>query len=206
MKPRLVVMAKPPLAGRAKTRLARDIGSARAAAFYRLSTHRLLARLGADPRWTTQLCVNARPGEDYACWPRTVARSRQGGGSLGARMDRTMAGAGPVIVLGTDTPQIEPRDIALAFRALGSSDAVFGPADDGGYWLIGLARRRFAPNLFEGVRWSTEHALADTRASLPTRFDVATIHTLTDVDDAEALNQLRAVWGEVRRGPWAAKA
>ena len=204
----LIVMAKPPLAGRAKTRLANDIGPARAASFCRLATGRLLHRLGGDPRWRTHLCVNAGAGEDYACWPTGMPRLRQGGGDLGARMARAMAGAGrgPVVILGTDTPQVEPQDVAEAFTRLGAADAVFGPADDGGYWLIGLARRRPALRLFEGVRWSTEHALADTAASLPSGFQVHYLRTLTDVDDADALRRMRAAWGEVRRGPWAPRS
>ena len=200
----IVVMAKPPLAGRAKTRLSAEVGPARAAAFCRAATGRLLARLGADPRWTVRLCVNARPGERYACWPRGVRRMPQGGGSLGDRMRRA-AGAlppGPVVILGTDTPQAEPADVAAAFAALGAHDAAFGPSGDGGYWLIGLARRRPAPGLYEGVRWSSEHALADTRASLPRGFRVATLRTLTDVDDAAGLAALMDEWGPVRRGPW----
>ena len=204
----LIVMAKPPLAGRAKTRLAAEVGTARAVSFYRLSTERLLQRLGADPRWRTRLSVNARPGEDYACWARGVVRQRQGGGSLGVRMARAVEHLppGPAVILGTDTPQVEPADIATAFAALGSADAIFGPADDGGYWLIGLARRRPAPGLYDGVRWSTEHALADTRASLPKGFQVATLRTLTDVDDAAGLSALAEEWGVMRRGPWSPRA
>ena len=200
----VIVMAKPPLAGRAKTRLAAEVGAARAAAFCRQSTGRLLHRLCRDPRWRVRLCVNARPGEDYACWPRGVTRQRQGGGGLGDRMARAVASLppGPAIILGTDSPQVEPGDVAAAFAALGRADAVFGPADDGGYWLVGLARRRPLPGLFAGVRWSTEHALADTRASLPEGARTATLRTLTDVDDADGLSALRREHGEVRFGPW----
>ena len=208
MRRHLVVMAKPPLMGRAKSRLAADVGPARAASFCRLATGRLLARLGADPRWEARLCVNARPGEGYACWPRAVPRMAQGGGDLGDRMRRALDALppGPAVILGTDSPQVEPHDVADAFAALGRADAVFGPAEDGGYWLVGLARRCPAPNLFAGVRWSTEHALADTARSLPGGFSVATLRTLTDVDDAAGLRRLRAGWGEVRRGPWAPRS
>ena len=200
----LIVMAKPPLGGQAKTRLARDVGPARAAAFCRLSTGRLLHRLGPDPRWRLTLCVNARPDQRFACWPEGVARSAQGGGSLGDRMTHAMAALppGPAVILGTDAPQVEPADVAAAFAALGPAEAVFGPADDGGYWLVGLARRRPLPGLFAGVRWSTEHALADTRASLPEGARTATLRTLTDVDDADGLSALRREHGEVRFGPW----
>ena len=199
----LVLFAKPPLIGRTKTRLARDVGSARAAGFYRSSAASLLHRLGADPRWRTMLAVNARAGERYACWPDAVPRVPQGEGSLGDRMARVLRGLppGPAIVLGTDSPQVTAAQIAAGFRALGAADAVFGPADDGGYWLIGLSRRRPAPTLFEGVRWSTRDALADTRTSLPDGFGVATLPTLSDVDTGADLATFEAAYGAPRRGP-----
>ena len=80
-----------------------------------------------------------------------------------------------------------------AFDALGDADAVLGPAEDGGYWLIGLKRspRRKPIRLFEGVRWSTEHALADTEAGLA-GLRIARLETLRDVDDARDLAALRA--------------
>ena len=199
----LVLFAKPPLMGRAKTRLARDVGPARAAGFYRASVGSLLHRLGGDPRWQMVLAVNADAGERYACWPSGVSRVRQGDGSLGDRMRRVLGGLppGPAIVLGTDSPQVTPALVARGFRALGGADAVFGPAEDGGYWLVGLARRRPAPNLFTGVRWSTGDALADTRASLPGRFAVSTLPVLSDVDTGEDLSRFLSAYGAPRRGP-----
>jgi hypothetical protein len=70
---------------------------------------------------------------------------------------------------------------------------VLGPAEDGGYWLIGLKRTRPIPaGLFQGVRWSSPHALTDTRASLPRWFSVALLETLEDVDDAGSYRRWRA--------------
>ena len=198
-------MAKPPLMGRAKSRLAAEVGPARAAGFNRASTARLLTLLAGDPRWTLRLCVNARAGERYACWPEGVLRLAQGGGDLGMRMARAARAVspGPMVILGTDTPQLQRRDVANAFAALGGADVVFGPAADGGYWLVGLARRRPLPGLFAGVRWSTRHALADTLAGLPPGTLTHHLRQLTDVDDAAALRTLHARWGAPRMGPWA---
>lgn len=197
-------MGKPPRGGRVKTRLSHDIGTAQAATFYRHSARRVLSRLGKDPRWTTTLAVNARPTEQYDCWPAFVPRMGQGTGTLGARMNHVLRHLprGPVVVIGTDSPHLEPHHIAQAFAALGDHDAAFGPADDGGYWLIGLARRRPAPALFDGVRWSTDHALADTIASLPPTFCVAHLGVMTDVDTGADLAGLRAKMGPMRFGPW----
>lgn len=98
---------------------------------------------------------------------------------------------GPVVIIGTDIPDIGPDHIAAAFAALGRREAVFGPADDGGYWLIGLRRRPFRPSLAGPVRWSTEHALADTERLLGPRVRAARLETLVDVDDGDSLDRWR---------------
>ena len=92
------------------------------------------------------------------------------------------------MIIGSDTPGIRTTDIADAFQALGGADAVFGPAVDGGYWLIGLKRtpRRLDP--FEGIRWSTPHALADTLANLAGR-RVVRIRTMEDIDDRQSFER-----------------
>ncbi len=114
-------------------------------------------------------------------------------GDLGRRMDRAMRGfgPGPVVLVGSDIPDISARHIAAAFRALGRHDAVFGPADDGGYWLVGLRRRPAHPDPFSPVRWSSRHALADTVANLGRRYDHVLLETLTDIDDAASLRRWR---------------
>jgi hypothetical protein len=94
---------------------------------------------------------------------------------------------GPAVIVGTDVPDISAAHLAAAFRALGRHDAVFGPAGDGGYWLVGLKRSPRIAEIFANVRWSTEHALADTLANLPPGFRVALLDTLNDVDNGEDL-------------------
>lgn len=193
MRPRLVIFAKAPRLGTVKTRLARDIGPVAALQFYVNTMRRITRRLAWDPRWDTTLAVTQGPGG----WPARVPRIGQGAGDLGDRMDRVMQTAppGPVVIIGTDIPDIEPRHIAEAFARLGDHQAVFGPADDGGYWLLGLRRRPFTPRLAGPVRWSTEHALADTRRLLGPRVTTALLETLTDVDDGAGL----ARWRNARR-------
>jgi glycosyltransferase A (GT-A) superfamily protein (DUF2064 family) len=75
---------------------------------------------------------------------------------------------------------------------LRSAHAVFGPARDGGYWLVGLRRRPIVPDLFKGVAWSTDRALAQTRANVPARHKVVLLETLEDVDDEAAWRRWRA--------------
>jgi len=185
----LVVMLKEPRPGRVKTRLGRDIGMVAAAWWFRHQVRRLLRRV-TDPRWTVVLAVAPdRAGMASRVWPAHLARIPQGGGDLGDRMGRALRNApvGPVCVIGGDIPDINAARIAEAFKALGANDAVFGPADDGGYWLIGLRRlRAIPPNLFSGVRWSTEHALKDTEATL-SGHTIAHVAVLRDVDTAADL-------------------
>lgn len=181
-------MMKEPRPGRVKTRLGRDIGHVRAAWWFRQHCRRLLRDL-RDPRWQTVLAV----APDIAaltgrCWPADLPRVPQGPGDLGDRMGRVFhtQPPGPVVIIGADIPGITRARIARAFAALGDHDAVLGPAEDGGYWLIGLKRiRPVPPGLFSGVRWSTEHAMADTRATLTG--PVALIDRLSDVDTAADL-------------------
>lgn len=189
---RLVVMVKAPRCGLVKTRLARTVGVVTATAFYRRTTSVTLARIGRDRRWRTLLAV--APDADAAgpFWPRHLQRKAQGGGDLGHRMQRLfdVLPPGPVVIVGSDVPGIHPGHVAAAFRAIGSHDAVFGPAADGGYWLIGLRRRPRVPRAFRGVRWSHEQTLADNVAALA-GLRIAKIVTLADVDVAADLDTAR---------------
>ncbi len=189
-------MAKAPVAGSAKTRLARDIGVGAATTFARQSASALLQRLARDPRWQTILAVSAQTAGSSRCWPTGIARMGQGRGDLGERMQEIMArtAPGPVVIIGADIPGIAPAQIARAFRLLGGNDAVLGPAADGGYWLVGLRRRPHLLRPFARVRWSGPHALADTLANLAGR-TVAFADALADVDDAASLRASAALIG-----------
>jgi len=186
----LIVMVKEPRPGRVKTRLGRDIGMAAAAWWFRHQALDLLRRLD-DPRWQLWLAVAPdAAGRASRVWPAHLPRIPQGGGDLGDRMARLfrILPPGPTVIVGADIPGITPRHIARAFRRLGHREAVFGPAEDGGYWLIGLRRSVPPPaGLFHGVRWSTSDALADTIATLRGS-RIALIDRLRDVDCAADLS------------------
>jgi rSAM/selenodomain-associated transferase 1 len=188
MKPTLVIMLKEPRAGRVKTRLGLDIGMTSAAWWFRHQVARLLLRI-EDPRWRVVLAVAPDAAVLGRAWPMRFQRSPQGRGDLGARMARQLRHMppGPVCVIGGDIPGITRAHIARAFAALGDHDAVFGPAPDGGYWLVGMKRSRALPaGLFKGVRWSTRHALADSERTLAGH-RVAKVDVLRDVDCAADL-------------------
>lgn len=186
----LVIFAKAPRLGRVKSRLAADIGAVEAWRFYRDSFAQVVRRLQRDPRWTCWLAVTGGPTR----WPTGVRRREQCTGDLGQRMDGVMRSMpkGPVVIVGADIPDIQPRHIEAAFKKLGSHDAVFGPAADGGYWLVGFRRRPVIPTPFAPVRWSSEHALADTVANFDHRRRcVAFCDVLNDIDDGAALRRWR---------------
>lgn len=188
MKPTLVIMLKAPAAGRVKTRLGRDIGMVPAAWWFRHQVARLLRRI-EDPRWRVVLAVSPDGAVTGRYWPKRFARVAQGRGDLGDRMARQLRDmpAGPVCIIGGDIPGVTRAHVARAFAALGDHEAVFGPAPDGGYWLIGMKRVRALPaGLFAGVRWSSAFALADSIASLGD-CSVALVDVLADVDRASDL-------------------
>jgi len=189
--PVLAVMTKAPVCGAVNTRLASEIGPVAATALARTLTASLLREAARDPRFRTVLAISPdeavfarfaeRPGG-----PATDVERRlfpQGRGDLGQRMQRIFdrCGRGPLVIVGTDIPFITREIIAKAFRKLRRADAVFGRAEDGGYWLVGLRRipRRLAP--FENVRWSSPHALADTLRNLRAH-RIAFTETLFDID------------------------
>lgn len=194
MRPRLVVFAKAPVIGGAKTRLARGIGKVAAWRVYRAMTARLLRRL-ADPRWETVLAVSpdaAMRARFPGVWPERVPRLGQGGGDLGTRQARVFCHAGPrirgrrpVAVIGTDAPQITRSDIARAFRLLKRNDAVIGPAEDGGYWLLAL-NAPVPESVFEDIRWSHQETRADLERRLRAHGleTIAHLRPLRDVDEA----------------------
>lgn len=197
MQHHLVIFARAPRLGTVKRRLAREVGAVTALRFHRLTTQRLLQRLAPDPRWTTWLALtpDRAAADPFATWRAPLARLPvetipQGPGDLGQRMARVFEGLprGPAVIVGSDIPDVGRADIAAAFHALGRADAVLGPAEDGGYWLIGLKRRPRIVTPFAGVRWGGPQALSDTLAGLSRAgLRTAQLPSLSDVDRAAEL-------------------
>lgn len=208
----LVIFVKAPQSGRVKTRLARDIGNGAALSFYRQTTARVIRRLGhIDNKagWRIVLAVTpdyfASLGKTQSrFWPVDLPRVAQQTGDLGQRMSCALRGEGkqpsdgPVIVIGSDIPEITARHIRRAVAALRRADIVFGPAQDGGFWLVGIRRGelagKIADKIFEDVRWSGPHALSDCMKNISglAGVRVATVDQLSDIDDISDFKAWRA--------------
>lgn len=183
MKGTLILFVRIPRLGTGKRRLARDIGAVAALRFERQMLAQSLRRLARDRRWTLWLAVTP----DRAA--RRLGAHPQGRGDLGARIRRALATCppGPKLLVGSDIPGLTVAHIAEGFALLGRHDVVFGPASDGGFWLVGCRHR---PPHFGAVRWSSPHALGDVLANLPKSPSVGYAATLDDVDDGAAYRRV----------------
>jgi rSAM/selenodomain-associated transferase 1 len=197
----LIVYAKRPLPGYAKTRLGADIGDERAAGIYaRLLYAYLLDLLRADPAGisvdTIELSVATLADVSFFsdAFPELLV-CRQVSGDLGQRMAASFerafaAGAEAVVLTGSDIPGLNTQIVRAAFDALDASPVVIGPASDGGYYLIGMRAPRAA--LFEGIEWSSERVWAQTEVLARAHgLVVAHLPELHDVDTVEDLVRWR---------------
>ena len=189
MKPRLFIFAKAPAIGKAKTRLAADIGKVHAHRLYRAMLAKVIRQV-QDPRWETILMVTPRRALGQVPEWDGLPQIAQVNGSLSPRLMAAFKEKGPILVIGTDCPQVERNDIANGFKALRKNAAVFGPADDGGFWLMGL-NGPVKPDVFDNVRWSHQDTLSDVEANIDG--SVHHLRTLIDVDDLKALRALRSL-------------
>ena len=196
---RVVLFAREPVAGQVKTRLAREIGEAAATALYGAFLQDLAVALPDPARWDAVLAhAEFEPGPFLAGTFRPPWELfPQGDGSLGDRLVRAvvrsrMEGRRDVVLAGSDAPTLGRDDLQAAFAALEEeADVVFAPAPDGGFSLVGLAGSWDLRDFFDGVRWSTTHALEDARRSAEVRgARVALLATVPDVDELKDLEAL----------------
>ena len=193
--PTLGIFAKRPVPGAVKTRLAAVIGAEAAARFYEVSLRTLLERV----REVTLRRVIAhagnseddlawfRPFEGYELWPQPT-------GDLGQKLAAWFYFACPtddrVLVIGSDSPTLPIEFITRAVTALNDCDCVIGPALDGGYYLLGL--RQPAPQLFDGIEWSSPRVLEQTLSRAAEQgLRVTRLPTWNDVDEVADLAVLR---------------
>ena len=200
-RPVLVIMTKAPVMGRVKSRLAADVGDVRATAFQRGNIAATVGRLAADRRWHAILAVSPDHAVGSPMLP-PLARMPQGGGTLGDRMARVFDTFPnrDVLIVGADIAAVRPADIAACLALARRHGAVLAPSGDGGYWLVGVRAGRRPKGLFDGVRWSTEHSLADTQTAFrrALRSDPALGPLRHDIDEGPALRRWQTA-GAMRR-------
>lgn len=186
----VIVFARAPVAGAAKTRLAARIGAERAAHLQKHLVRAALATAQAARCGPVELHATGRHG-----WLRAlgVPLRLQRGADLGERMYRALRGRPGAVLIGSDAPALDAADLRRAARLLrGGADVVLAPAEDGGYALI--AARRIRPQVFAGVRWGSDEVLAQTLANLERcRLRCRLLRKVWDVDRPADLERLRSL-------------
>lgn len=201
MKPaRIIIFAKAPQAGFAKTRLIPVLGEQGAADLARRMLHHTLqAAINANVG-TVELCVT--PDISAPAWhdirlPQNIGITAQGEGDLGARMaraaQRAIGQGESVLLIGTDCAEMSPLLLEEAGQRLLDHDAVIHCTADGGYALLGL--NAFHPTLFENMPWSTDAVAVNTLKRLALLgWSVHVGQMLHDVDEPQDVQHLRTEW------------
>jgi rSAM/selenodomain-associated transferase 1 len=196
---RLVVFARAPVLGAVKTRLVPPLSNEQALALHRAlveDTLERLTRVGGNTleRW---LCVSEPlTGQDALEIPPVWTLALQNGDDLGSRMESAFRDVlqeepGRMLLLGSDSPTLPLEYVGQAFKALVDREVVLGPAEDGGYYLVGCST--FVPELFRGIDWGTDRVLSQSKEALSQANRKFTLlPAWYDVDSQEDLVRLRS--------------
>ncbi|WP_338503533.1 TIGR04282 family arsenosugar biosynthesis glycosyltransferase [Sphingomonas kaistensis] len=184
---RLVIFTRYPEPGKAKTRLIPAIGAEGAAALHRRLTEHTLAEARASGL-AIDLRVTGAPEAAFREWlGEGLTITQQDEGDLGDRL-RAAAAPPPVLFIGSDLPDLSAAYLVEAADLIRAGRTVIGPAEDGGYWALGLTAR--ADYLFEDMPWSTAAVFALTEARLKGRgIEPALLPELADCDRPEDLSR-----------------
>jgi hypothetical protein len=174
----VAVFARYPSPGKAKTRLIAAIGPDRAAAVHRQLVERTIVAVRASGLPFT-LYFTGADAAAFEEWLGPLALQPQADGDLGERLARVPA---PALLIGSDCPDLSAEHLRSAAQALAGGIPCIGPAEDGGYWLLGLPTPR--PDLFEHIEWGTGNVYAATLTRLG---DALILPTLADLDRPEDL-------------------
>lgn len=201
----VIVFAKAPRPGHAKTRLIAALGADGAARLAERMLHAAIAHALEADVGPVELCVTpdaGHPAFESATHNGMVTLAEQGDGDLGQRMarafDRALAAHRCAVLIGTDAPGLDAPYLRAAAAALRDAHAVFAPTADGGYVLVGL--RQAAPRLFAGMRWSHDRVMAQTRQRIAAcglrHVELPPLH---DIDEPADLCRLPPRWLEPAR-------
>ncbi len=186
---RIVIFAKAPVPGKAKTRLIPALGEVGAARLAHKMLRDTVAQAFASRLSIPELCTDPHPldSEWQGFLPDEHMRiTAQGEGDLGERLARaamrTILLGEAILLIGTDCPELDSHRLRAAAAALTDHDAIIHPACDGGYALLGLAG--FDPSLFAGIEWGGSAVASDTIARIEALgWSLAVGDTLRDIDE-----------------------
>ena len=200
----IVVFAKAPIPGEVKTRLMPFLSAGKAAALHRNLVNHTLRTMVCLPHYTVELWV----GSQHSWWDELAAQYglavfEQRGENLGERMslalENTLQRSEQVVIVGTDCPSISAQYLQQAFDGVEQSGVVIGPADDGGYVLLGL--NRSLPWLFNAMPWGGDDVFATTVARLQqAELNWLELESLMDIDRPEDLIRLEQLRPDLTLG------
>lgn len=185
----LIIFTKAPRIGMVKTRLAQAIGPEEAASAYKELLTEIGKRLASISSATVWYSPADAEMELRPFFPAHWRFRAQAGKNLGDRMRNAFAdafaeGAAKVVIIGSDCPYLLTKDIREAWNELDQKEVVFGPAEDGGYWLVGA--KVVHPRLFEEIDWGTETVLQESlRRARELSLRIGLLRILSDIDTAE---------------------
>jgi hypothetical protein len=201
----VLLFVKLPEKGRVKSRLARHIGQDAALALYESMALDVIDMLKRG-RFPFRICYTPPEARDQMTgWlGREYDYLPQTGDDLGDRMDEAFArvfstAVEEALLIGSDIPGLTTGIIEEAFASLAMNDAVIGPANDGGYYLIGFRKNTFTPGIFHDMAWSTS---AVFRATMDKLHDASRkVHVLPELTDVDTVEDLRALLSQVGNSP-----
>lgn len=203
---RVVIFAKAPLEGFAKTRLIPALGVAGAAALARNMLQHSVTEAVSAYVGPVELCVT--PDLDHSIWtelelPSSIVWSEQGGGELGERLarvaERIVSGGESVIFMGTDCPGLDAQVLRDVSGSLSRNNTCLVPVADGGYALLGL--NSFHASLFQSIPWSTEKVAEITQERIRALgWSCEVFPALRDIDEPQDLQWLPHHWRETENG------
>lgn len=194
---RLILFGRYPVPGYTKTRLIPALGPLGAAELQRYLTEKTLTTLINTHIAPVDFVYSGGEHHQMRRWlgRQPIHLLSQGSGDLGQRMHQALArafdqGAQQVVLVGTDVPDMTPSHIATAFEALNTKDLVLGPAEDGGYWLIGCKK---CIEIFSNIDWGTPGVLNQTLAAAKNKaLSVQLLPPLNDIDTQDDLHNWKA--------------
>ncbi|CAM1358881.1 Glycosyltransferase [Tenacibaculum soleae] len=184
----LLIFTRNPELGKAKTRLAKTVGDETALEIYNFllnKTNQVTKDLSCDK--AVYYSVKVRKND---IWDATIyQKHQQNGDNLGARMQNAFknsfdAGYEKVMIIGSDLYDLTPKIIEDAFLKLNSNDVVIGPAEDGGYYLLGM--NLLQPHIFQNKDWGTSSVRKETLANLKDK----KVHLLTTLNDVDVFEDI----------------